>query len=136
MMMSTCARKLSASGCAGAGLSSTRVPFAFAIAAARSDAATGVSSCKSNTSAWAMQVAAFSISAGVNAILARGTTMMLFSPFGSTTMVATPVPTSARFILPSICSADIAERSISPKTSVPMQPMSVTSAPNRAAAVA
>ena len=67
------------------------VPAAEAIAAARSTAGIGVSSCMSRTSADSMAVRAASTSSTDRRALAPGATEMAFSPASSTMMRATPV---------------------------------------------
>ena len=105
---------------------------------AYSDTAIGVSNCRRSTSASAIQSAAASISAVVSAILARGTTIMLLSPSGCNddccytcagVCTSCDKPAIHTFI-------STAASSISPKGSAPTLPISVTSAPSRAAAVA
>ena len=75
---------------AGAGFSITLIPCSLAIWAAYSTVSIGISNCISRISPFSMVSCAFRMSSGLNEPLAPEAMAMLFSPFISTIISATP----------------------------------------------
>ena len=123
---------------AGAGLSTTRVPAAYAFSMAQATVSIGISSCTSRYSAPAMRSATASIASHVRLWLAPGATAMQFSPSCETKISAVPVGVSlavkrASVLMPS--AANCCRRAAAPASS-PRHETKATSPPRRAAATA
>ena len=113
---------------AGAGSRMTGTPAAAASWAARTQAGTGTSSCRSSTEAEAISSPWASTSSGVTSALAPATTTIRFWPDASTVMTAVPVPAAAERETPPVATPSCRRlsRSRSPNASCPTRPTIAT----------